>query len=159
MHISESKVGKIFERVLADLDSYNWPRIEQHKQERWVTKHIVRPVVLNTLLEIGEKRLILSSDGEYAPKKIIKYGMSFAPDLDITYLDQRCIAFEVKLLRDSDASGSITKALGQAIIYKELGYENTLCLTFDCRTRKSSRLTDFALEKNYLHSKVKMRCF
>jgi len=159
MHINDSTVGKIFNRVLADLDSISWPKIDQNRQERWVTKHLVRPIVSKTLLEIGEKRLILSSDGENAPRQIIKYGMSFSPDLDITYLEQRCIAFEIKLLRDADASGSISKAIGQAIMYKELGYQNSLCLIIDCRSRKSTQLVEFAFSKEYAHSKVRMRCY
>ena len=159
MYIDEFKIGKIFNRIIADLDIHNWPAIDSWRQERWVTKHIVRPVVANTLNQIGEKRLILSSDGEYAPKKIVKYGMSFSPDLDVTFLNQRCIAIEVKLLREIDASGSITKALGQTILYQEFGYENSLCLIFDCRKKKSTQLAEFALSSEYSHNKVKLRCF
>lgn len=159
MFIAEGQVGAVFEKILTDLDSMQWEKVDPNRQERWVTKHLVRPVVKKTLDNIGERRLLLSSDGETKPRQINRFGMTFSPDLDVTFLSQRCISFEVKLLRDSDASGSITKALGQSIIYHELGYSYSLCLIFDCRTRRNSSLVEFALDKKYSDNRVKLRVY
>lgn len=159
MFINENQISKVFNKIVADLDSNNWEKIEPGRQERWVTKHLVRPVVENSLNNIGESRLILSSDGEVQPKQINRFGMTFSPDLDVTFLNQRCISFEVKLLRDNDASGSITKAIGQSIMYHELGYSYSLCLLFDCRRKRNASLVEFVLEKQYSNNRVKLRIY
>ena len=44
----------------------------------------------------------------------------------------------MKILRDHDASGSLTKAVGQTFMYKALGFEKVIGLIFD--VRKNTKL-------------------
>ena len=141
--LTSRQIGNLTSRLVADLQSTNWPKIQSTDQERSVTKHFVAPVVRETLSQLGINRLVLSSDGTRVPKPLIKFGMSFSPDLEIRFADQKCIAFEVKLLRDHDASGSLSKALGQALIYKSFGFERSICVVFDTRKNGDSEIQNF----------------
>jgi hypothetical protein len=145
--LNSDQLEKVFRVVESDLKGASWPRVDPRQQERSITQHVVRPVIETTLERIGEKRLLLGSDGLKVPKPILKFGMSFSPDLEIRFFHQKCIAFEVKVLRDSDASGSLTKAIGQTLVYKNLGFEYAICLIFDARPRRNSDLEEFLEQK------------
>ena len=138
LQLSASRLNKLQQLVQAGLESAAWPEIREGQQERSITHHYVGPVVKSVLETVGERQLILRHDGAIAPRSILRYGMSFSPDLEISLYSQKCLAVEVKILRDHDASGSLTKAVGQTFMYKALGFDKVIGLIFD--VRKNTKL-------------------
>jgi hypothetical protein len=131
--LDPSEIRKLHFDVLEKLRDHKWPKILPSQLERSITRNTVAPIIKDHILNIGANTLVVRHDGHLAPRAIIRHGMSFAPDLDISRLNQRCLAIEVKILRPNDASGSLSKAIGQTLAYKALGYEGTIGLILDGR--------------------------
>ena len=140
LHLNAVRLNKLHQLIQSGLQSADWLPIKDGQQERSITHHCVGPVVQSVMESIGEKQLILRHDGAIAPRSIIRYGMSFSPDIEISLYSQKCLAVEVKILRDHDASGSITKAVGQTFMYKALGFEKVVGLIFDTRKKVKTGL-------------------
>lgn len=96
----------------------------------------------NLLLKLGERQLVIRYDGKLNPRSMMRHGMNFLPDLEVYLYSQKCIALEVKILRDNDASGSLSKAIGQTFMYKALGFEIAIGLIFDARTKSRAGLQE-----------------
>lgn len=141
-HLSKDQIEKLHTEIASRFSNHNWPDLESGQLERTVTKNFVAPIVRTYLDNIGASTLVLRHDGQLQPRPLVRHGMSFAPDLDISRLNQRCLAVEVKILRSNDASGSLTKAIGQTFSYKALGYESSIGLIFEGRGRKYSNLQE-----------------
>jgi hypothetical protein len=82
---------------------------------------------------LNRKSLLIRADGHVAPWQLRFSGMSFVPDLEIVEFERRHLAVEVKFIREVDPSGSITKAMGQVLLYKSLGFEQAHALIVDTR--------------------------
>jgi len=82
--------------------------------------------------------LFLRGDGGVSPRPVPGFGTFFYPDLEISEFHSRYLAVEVKFIRDSDPSGSISKALGQALIYRAAGIPLVYVILIDCRSRDRS---------------------
>jgi hypothetical protein len=138
--LSSSQLNKLFNGVtqhFADLES---PAIAWGQQERTLTKSWVGPKLKQYVDTLLIPQMVLRYDGSTAVRPLLKYGMTFLPDAHLNLGHQRICAIEVKFLRDSDPSGSLTKAIGQTLMYRTLGYEMSLGLIFDLR---KSGNTDF----------------
>jgi hypothetical protein len=85
--------------------------------------------------------------------------MTFLPDAQASLGSQKILAIEVKILRDSDPSGSLSKAIGQTLMYRALGFEMALGLIFDNRTRKHSGLEDPLAMLDQKENRVKFILF
>jgi hypothetical protein len=140
--LSRGQIENLHADIVDKFSNHPWPDLEPGQLERTVTKNIVAPIVRTYLDNIGASTLVLRHDGQLQPRPLIRHGMSFAPDLDISRLNQRCLAIEVKILRSTDASGSLTKAIGQTFSYKALGYESSIGLIFEGRGRRYSNLQE-----------------
>jgi hypothetical protein len=146
--VSKEEINELFHDVFNLLRKSEWPQIHSHQQEKSITRNLVAPVIRNYLVNRGAHQFVLRSDGYLTPRPLVRHGMSFTPDVDISRLNQRLLAIEVKMLRNSDASGSLTKALGQTFSYRALGYERTIGLIFESRDRKARNLDEFIQEMN-----------
>jgi hypothetical protein len=87
-------------------------------------------------------------DGHLAARPLIQHGMTFLPDAQITLHSQKILAVEVKIIRDVDPSGSLSKAIGQTIMYKSLGFESSIGLIFDMRKERHDSLAETLLSLN-----------
>ena len=154
-HLNQDQLAVLFREVYELLVKTDWPKVESSQMERTITRNYVAPVIRDYLVNKGAFHLVLRSDGFLAPRPLLRHGMSFSPDVDISRLNQRALAIEVKILRDNDASGSLTKALGQTFAYKGLGYENSIGLIFESRSRKARYLDDFIREMNKIDNSTK----
>lgn len=151
--LTDQQVGNLTLKVIADLRSGLKLDLNEVRQERSITKYLILPIVRETLNKIGEARLFLGSDGEKVPKPLIRFGMTFSSDLEIRYFEQRCLAIEVKILRNNDPSGSLSKAIGQSLIYRNMGFLHSICLVIDSRNKRYPEIQSFlddtlANEKN-----------
>ncbi len=153
--VSKSEVARVFDEVYELLSGSNWPQVESAQLERSITRNNVAPIIRDYLLNKGAFHLVLRSDGFLAPRPLLRHGMSFTPDVDLSRLSQRILAIEVKILRDHDASGSLSKAIGQTFAYKALGYETSIGLIFESRSRKARNLGNFIEQMNDIDRNVK----
>ena len=72
---------------------------------------------------------------------------------------QKILSIEVKILRDSDPSGSLSKAVGQTYLYRALGFEMSLGLIFDGRTKNFAGLEDTLAKLDDQENRVKFVLF
>ena len=141
MHqLSQSKLDKLSAITVEYLKNVDWVLPVVGQQERTVTNHSVGPAIENLIEGLREPHLVLRYDGKLNPRSILRHGMNFLPDVEVYMFTQKCLAIEVKILRDTDASGSLTKAVGQTFLYKALGFEIAIGLIFDIRKNKRSGL-------------------
>jgi len=115
---------------------------DQGQQEREFTKEQVGPALQQFLIETFRSQITLRFDGELSARPLIRYGMKFYPDAQLSFRTQRILSVEVKIIRDSDASGSLSKAIGQTLMYRALGYECSLGLIVDARSNSADSLND-----------------
>jgi hypothetical protein len=98
------------------------------------------PAIQDMVLKIGKPGLHVRGEGAQPVKTIFEASMEFKPDASIGYHNDLHIAFEVKIIRPSDPSGSFTKAIGQAMTYVSLGsYDASFVLLFDTRNQSPLR--------------------
>ena len=139
-HLSDSKIGNLNRISIEYLQNVNWDIPTVGQQERSVTNHSVGPAMEKLMERLREPQLVIRYDGKLSPRSILRHGMNFLPDVEIYMYTQKCIAIEVKILRDSDASGSLSKAVGQTFLYRALGFEIALGLVFDIRKSRRGGL-------------------
>jgi hypothetical protein len=65
---------------------------------------------------------------------LIWEGITFYPDLAVVSVYEKYLAFEVKILRDGDPGGALTRAIGQTSLYERLGFNATFGMVFDQRS-------------------------
>jgi hypothetical protein len=138
--LSQPKLDKLSAITVEYLRNVDWVLPVVGQQERTVTNHSVGPAIENLTEGLREPHLVIRYDGKLNPRSILRHGMNFLPDVEVYMFTQKCLAIEVKILRDSDASGSLTKAVGQTFLYKALGFEIAIGLIFDIRKNKRSGL-------------------
>jgi hypothetical protein len=78
--------------------------------------------------------LYVRGDGGPPVQPLVWEGITFYPDLAVVSAYEKYLAFEVKILRDGDPGGALTKAIGQTSLYERLGYSATFGLIFDQRS-------------------------
>ena len=106
--------------------------------ETTFTGDYLLPLVKNFLASLDHRSLMLRADGGVVPLPLSYAGFTFVPDLEVREFEKKLLAVEVKFLRDADPSGSLVKAIGQAVIYRALAFEFTYMLVVDCRTSAES---------------------
>lgn len=141
-HLTFSRLENLNRITLEYLRNFEWEFPRPNQQERSLTNHTVGPSMENLLLKLGERQLVIRYDGKLNPRSMMRHGMNFLPDLEVYLYSQKCIALEVKILRDNDASGSLSKAIGQTFMYKALGFEIAIGLIFDARTKSRAGLQE-----------------
>lgn len=143
MKLGDHQLKRLAEEYSKFIESLELPRVKETQQERSFTQKVVYPKLLEWVESLEIPQLIVRSDGIRTPRQINKFGMTFIPDLEVTHLSQKCIAVEVKLLRSTDPSGSLAKAVGQAKLYRELGFEISSAIIVDARRRNYQGLNQF----------------
>jgi hypothetical protein len=146
--LSQEELDVFFNKVILHLTENTFEVKEKGQQERELTTNQVGPCLKNFAESLMIKQLIVRYDGHLAARPLIQHGMKFLPDAQITIHSQRILAVEVKIIREVDPSGSLSKAIGQTLMYKALGFENSLGLIFDMRTEKHHSLAETLLSLN-----------
>lgn len=83
--------------------------------------------------------LYVRGDGGPVVQPLVWENISFYPDLAIVTATNKYIAFEVKILREIDPGGFLTKAIGQTVLYSHLSYDYSFGLIFDSRENKNNQ--------------------
>jgi len=110
-------------------------------EEKFTAKHIL-PLLELEIARLLKPSLLVRGDGGSSMMPVVWSGLAFFPDLAVCEFETRHIAVEVKILRDKrfggiDAGGALAKAIGQTVVYSQLGYKHSLGLVFDLRSGNS----------------------
>ncbi len=117
----------------ADLGNWEIPVDQLALPEPELTGTVLIPQLLAFVSKLGHKSLVVTGD-RFSPPTALTYAqMSFVPDIEILDYGSRLLGIEVKVIRDTDPSGAFTKSLGQAVIYRSLGFYCAHVLVLDCR--------------------------
>ena len=98
------------------------------------TGEVLLPWLQKKVSTLLKPELYVRGDGGPPVQPLVWEGITFYPDLAVVSVHERYLAFEVKILRDGDPGGALTKAIGQTSIYARLGYSATFGLIFDQRS-------------------------
>ncbi len=94
------------------------------EKEPEYTQRALFPQFEDFVKRINEPKLRLFADGSVSrPLPIFLSDQRFYPDISLDLDGMRTVAIEVKYLPSSNYSGSLSKALGQGLIYASLGYQ------------------------------------
>lgn len=158
-YISDIQLVRLEQLVISDIESATFPRpIDEEKEEEF-TKRVFLPHLQSSVEAIGAKFLFLRSDGGVSPLATYWQGMAFYPDATITAFSDKLIAFEIKFLRAGDPGGSLSKAIGQSILYKMGGFERSYSLIFDLRGRFVPMDRFVLKESQSIRENVELRLF
>lgn len=140
MQLSEARLEKFFQKLVEQFQSIEIEYEAQGQIERALTKSQFGPALQKFIDSLIMPQLIARYDGHKSVRPLLRHGMTFLPDAQVTLGNQKIVAIEVKILRDGDPSGSLSKAIGQTYLYRSLGFEMSLGLIIDARTRKHEGL-------------------
>lgn len=140
--LSQSQVEIFFSRALDFLTKQKFELNEQGQQERELTTNQVGPAIKSFTQNLLTNQLIVRYDGHLPARPLMKYGMTFLPDAQVTLHTQKLLAVEVKIIREIDPSGSLSKAIGQTQMYRALGFESAIGLIFDLRKSRHHSLSN-----------------
>ena len=101
------------------------------------TGQILLPWLQHRVSSLLKPDLYVRGDGGPPVLPLIWEGITFFPDLTVVSAHEKYISYEVKILRDGDPGGALTKAIGQTALYARLGYRASFGLIFDQRTSVS----------------------
>lgn len=134
------RMSELF-RELMSTSIFRSPSLSETEPE--FTSRVLRPGVENWVANVLKKRdLVVRGDGSAnVPRPLVLGDLAFRPDIEIVQTGQRCLAVEVKFLREGqDPTGSLAKALGQCVIYREMGFYSSHAVLMDLRPLPSERL-------------------
>ena len=148
--LDTDQIGKLESLFLEWIQSQEFPAPRGDQPEPSYTGDVVLPRVEEFTKNLGKDFLVVRGDGGVPPLPLTIDGLQFFPDLEIVSFTDRYIALEVKILRGGDFTGALTKALGQALIYRTLGVRDSHVVLIDHRYT-SSKIHD-PLLGNWLNS-------
>jgi hypothetical protein len=105
--------------------------------EEQFTARVVRPYVDRFVKGTRSPGLAVRSDGQQQPLRVQVNGITAIPDVEIGEGRDVLLAVEVKFIRDQDPSGSLTKALGQAVLYRNLRAHQAAVMLIDLRSSRA----------------------
>lgn len=129
MDLSDSKLQKLSLMLKTFVETQMvWEPLENGEKEPSYTSRVLAPQVQNFLGNLNEPGLQLKADGDLRPVPIAFDGRQFYPDISIDHFTERNIAIECKFLGQSHLNAALTTAIGQAVVYRSLGYRAALVL-------------------------------
>jgi hypothetical protein len=159
MQFSQRSLEKFFAKLVTHFQSIEIEYEMPGQLERSLTKSQVGPALQKFVDSLAMPQLIVRYDGHKSVRPLLRHGMTFLPDAQVTLGNQKIVAIEVKILRDGDPSGSLSKAIGQTYLYRALGFEMALGLIVDARTRKHEGLEVPLLQIDNTEDRVKFVLF
>jgi hypothetical protein len=133
--LSTGQLAKLIE--LSDLwfGSLEFPSVPDDISERVFTAKYLYPRVDEWVRSLATPSLVVRSDGSTPPRRLSLEETTFVPDLEIGEHNATYVAVEVKLLKTTNSSAAITKAIGQAVVYRSLGFESSHVVIVDLRPK------------------------
>jgi hypothetical protein len=147
----ERRAKRLARRVLSVLASYRFRSPIAGETEPAYTARVLMPALRSALQSADLRQVVLSGDGITPAPSVAFWGLEFKPDIALSLDGRRLCAFEVKYLSVSARQDSLTKAIGQAHLYRILGYP-AVCVWLIERSPLDSgvdsRLDEFLVRSN-----------
>lgn len=89
------------------------------------------PVIGRLIRELNHDGLKLRGDGEERPDYVTLGHLKFTPDVAISHNHTREIAVECKFISSWSVNNSISTAIGQAVLYQNLGYRLSMVILIE----------------------------
>jgi hypothetical protein len=140
--LSESQLANLVRLFTAELDTLELESPLPEESEPSFTSRVLRPWLEDWTAALRRPDLIVRGDGGLNPPRALVVGsLTFYPDVEIVAAGHRYLAIEVKFLRAGhDPTGAFAKALGQAALYRELGFASSHALILDLRPSSGGTL-------------------
>lgn len=127
-----AEVEALADRVVAALASGSLPEPASEEAETSYTARAIFPALADSVDALEIDGLLLKADGGPTVAPMAFLGQRFRPDFTLTYRGRELlVAGEVKFLRSSNRSGSISTALGQALLYNAAGFSQAVVVLVD----------------------------
>ena len=137
LSLSRASVLRLFGIVNEQLRSAALPAPAARESEEKYTDRCVLPVVRSVVERTRISHLLVGGHHTGINRPVRYLGFDFHPDVLVIYRGQRLLAYEVKFLAGGDASGALSKAIGQASIYGMHGYSASAALILDVSGARS----------------------
>ena len=129
--LSEQQISSLYEMLLEEVTSMQIESPHVNEQETSFTSRVLYPWLRDWVAALRKPGLYVRGDGGPSISPVVWHGITFRPDLGIYSGQNKYVAVEIKLLTNADPGGSLTKAVGQTLMYEELGFAKSLGLIFD----------------------------
>ena len=148
MRLSDEQFSKLLEYVDGWVKELNFPVISPASEEKKFTAEYLLPWLREKVEQLAKPGLYVRGDGGPSVHPVVWSDIAFYPDLTIVFGEEKLIAFEVKLIRQVDPGSSLSKAIGQSILYSSFGYKVSRAIVVDCR--ESTRGNDLMKWKSQI---------
>lgn len=95
------------------------------------TGRIIVPAIRDILRGAGLRQVVVSGDGSRPAPSVSFWGLTFKPDIALSLEGERLCAFECKFLTRSGRQDSLSEAIGQAMLYRLVGYPSACVVLID----------------------------
>lgn len=157
--LSDGQLDVFYRKVVSYFESQAFEALARGQQERSLTNNQIGPALKHFVSTLLVPQMLVKHDGDVSVRPLLRHGMTFLPDAQVSIGTQKILSIEVKILRDSDPSGSLSKAVGQTYLYRALGFEMSLGLIFDGRTKNFAALEDTLAKLENRENRVKFVLF
>ena len=131
--LTSSQIEILFGKALEAISAKVLPVPTEGEKETTFTQRVILPFVTEWVKTLNVVGLHVRGDGGLNPLRIVWDGISLFPDVTVMQFHDRLISYEVKFLKPEDPGGSLTKAIGQTLMYEKAGFASSIGIIIDCR--------------------------
>lgn len=133
MRLSDEQFKKLMEYADAWIKELVLPIVTSTWEEKIFTAEHLLPWLQGKVEQLAKPGLYVRGDGGPSVHPVVWSNIAFFPDLAIVSDEEKLVAFEIKLIREVDPGSSLSKAIGQSILYSSFGYKVSRAIVVDCR--------------------------
>jgi hypothetical protein len=137
--LSTAATLKLFSLINQELRSAALPTPAAREDEESYTDRHILPIIQTFIQRTRVERLLVGGHHTGINRPVRYLGCDFHPDVLVVHGGDRLLAYEVKFLAGGDRSGALSKAVGQASIYRLHGYSASGALLLDIAGRLSAK--------------------
>ena len=131
--LTDSQIEVLFSKALDSIIANVLPLPGEGEKETAFTQRVVLPFVTDWVKTLNVGGLHVRGDGGLNPLAVVWDGISLYPDVTVMQFHARLVSYEVKFLKPEDPGGSLTKAIGQTLMYERAGFASSIGVIVDCR--------------------------
>src|SRR5262245_10786607 len=129
----------LFHLVNEGLRSAPLPTPGKGEGEEKYTSHHLLQIVQAAVEQTRVDSLLVGGHHAGISRPVRYLGLDFYPDILVMYGSTRLLAYEVKFLATGDRSGALSKAVGQASVYRLHGYSASASILLDTAGKLTPR--------------------
>ena len=147
--LESKEIDNFFQKLVNFLESSSFYLGKDVSHEREITRTLVGPTLVRFTHSLVIPQLVVRYDGHKSTRPLVRGDLKFLPDAQIALNHQKLVALEVKLIKEIDPTGAITKAVGQTFMYRSLGFESAIAIIFDLRKSDGK---DLKISLDFFHN-------